>query len=61
MRDLVIGGEYLVLDVKEYGIVILDDEMRELSSFADEIDLINPCTDVHEPCGIEWFGTDVRD
>ena len=35
--------------------------MRELSIIADEVDLINPCTDVHEPCGNEWFGTDVRD
>ena len=60
-RNLVVGGEHLVLDVKEYGVVILDDEMRELSIFADEVDLVNPCTDIHEPCGNEWFGTDVRD
>lgn len=60
-RSLTVGSEYLAIEVKEYGIVILDEGLQPLTLYADEVDVVNPCTDTHQPCGNEWLGTDARD
>lgn len=60
-RNLIVGRDYLVLEATECGVIVLDNDAVPLSLHANEVDLVNPCTDVHEPCGNEWLGTDARD